>query len=352
MNKKKIVFYYPDMYIGGVEMAILNLAKRIYKDYDLYFFYRTISSMELAKELAKYGIPRNISFPQADFECDVLIYCSLWYESNEFVSFIKPKRRILWCHAMIPPAGNKFYHLPFMRKMDDVVIVSKAATQTVPYGLYTDKTIKKIHTILNIVNVEEIRKKAEEKPQIDIKLARDLNISTTARLSHEKGWHRIKLLCDEFNKVPGLDWKWFIIGEGYSKNEMIRIHALLDRFPQVEFLGKQINPFPIVKQMDYVALLSDFESWGLVITEGKILKKPLIVSDFPAAHEQVEDDINGVIVPMNDYNKYKSIVYRIINNKNLYKRELDKFDFEKINEESEKEWRILLDKGRKNYNVE
>ena len=94
MNKKKIVFYYPDMYIGGVEMAILNLAKRIYKDYDLYFFYRTISSMELAKELAKYGIPRNISFPQADFECDVLIYCSLWYESNEFVSFIKPKRRI------------------------------------------------------------------------------------------------------------------------------------------------------------------------------------------------------------------------------------------------------------------
>ena len=41
MSKKKIVFYYPDMYVGGVEMAILNLAKRIYKDYDLYFFYRT-----------------------------------------------------------------------------------------------------------------------------------------------------------------------------------------------------------------------------------------------------------------------------------------------------------------------
>ena len=34
MEKKKIVFYYPDMYIGGVEMAILNLAKRIYKDTD------------------------------------------------------------------------------------------------------------------------------------------------------------------------------------------------------------------------------------------------------------------------------------------------------------------------------
>ena len=60
MNKKKIIFYYPDMYIGGVEMAILNLAKRIYKDYDLFFFYRTISNLDLAHEFNKYGVMRNI----------------------------------------------------------------------------------------------------------------------------------------------------------------------------------------------------------------------------------------------------------------------------------------------------
>ena len=59
-NKKKVVFYYPDMYCGGVEMAILNLAKEIYKDYDLYFFYKSISDLDLAKELCKYGTPRNI----------------------------------------------------------------------------------------------------------------------------------------------------------------------------------------------------------------------------------------------------------------------------------------------------
>ena len=53
MNKKKIAFYYPDMYVGGVEIAILNLAKRIYKDYDLYFFYRTASNLELIKEFTK-----------------------------------------------------------------------------------------------------------------------------------------------------------------------------------------------------------------------------------------------------------------------------------------------------------
>lgn len=345
-TKKKIVFYYPDCYVGGVEMAILNLAKRIYKDYDLYFFYRSVASLEYAKELAKYGIPRNIKLPQADFECDTLVYCSLWMESDEFTAFIKPQRRVLWCHAMIPPAGNKFYHLPFMRKMDDVVIVSEAANRTAPRGLYNQKLCDKIQTIYNIVNVDEIRKKSMEEPEIKIKLARDLNISTTARLSHEKGWHRIKLLCDEFSKIPGLDWKWFIIGEGYFPNELIRIHALLDRYPQVEFLGKQMNPFPYVKQMDYTALLSDFESWGLVVTEGKILGKPQIISDFAAAYEQIENDINGVIVPMNDYSKYKSIAYRIVKNKDLYKKSLDKFDFEKENQKAVEKWKEILNKER------
>lgn len=345
MTKKKIVFYYPDMFVGGVEMAILNLAKRIYKDYDLYFFYRSISNLEFAKELAKYGIPRNIKAPQVDFECDTLVYCSLWSEREEFTAFIKPKRRVLWCHAMIPPAGNRFYHLPFMRRMDDIVIVSEAANQTAPRGLYTSKINNRIQTIYNIVNAEEVKRKAElETPELN--LAKDLNICTTARLSHEKGWHRIKLLCDEFNKMPGLDWKWFIIGEGYSDNDVNRVHALLDRYPQVEFLGRKLNPFPIVKQMDYTALLSDFESWGLVITEGKILGKPQIVSDFPAAHEQVENDINGVIVPMNNYNRYRAAAHKIVNNKNLYAQRVKYFDFEKINQQSVEKWKNILNKER------
>ncbi len=345
MDKKKVVFYYPDMYVGGVEMAILNLAKRIYKDYDLYFFYRSISNLEFAKELAKYGVPRNIKFRQPIFECDVLVYCSLWMESDDYLYFLKPKRRVLWCHAMIPPSGNRFYQLPFVRKMDDIVVVSNAANSTIPRGLYTSKINKKIHTIYNIVNVEEIKQKAElETPELN--LARDLNISTTARLSHEKGWHRVKLLCDEFSKMPGLDWKWYIIGEGYFPEEVARVHTLLDRFPQVKFLGRKLNPFPIVKQMDYVALLSDIESWGLVITKGKILGKPVIASDFPAAHEQVTNDINGVIVPMDNYNRYRSIAYRIVNNKDLYKERLKTYDFEKVNQESVKEWKKILDKEK------
>lgn len=344
MNKKKIVFYYPNMYVGGVEMAILNLAKRIYKEYDLYFFYKTISNLELAKEFCKYGTPRNIMTEQIEFECDTLIYCSLWVEKEDRVSFVKAKQKVLWSHAMVPPHGTKFHNLPFMRKMDRIISVSKAADKTVPRFYYNQKLLDRFYVINNIVNQDEIIYKSKLSTP-ELKLGKDLNICTVARLSHEKGWHRVKLLCDEFIKM-GLDFKWFIIGEGYFEKETEKIHAMLDKYPQIEFLGRQDNPFPYVKQMDYVALLSDFESWGLAITEGKILGKPIICTDFQSAFEQVENDTNGVIVPMNNFRKYRSCAYRIYNNKDLYTNRAKNFDFEKVNQESINKWKKIFDGER------
>ena len=343
-NKKKVVFYYPDMYCGGVEMAILNLAKEIYKDYDLYFFYKSISDLELAKELCKYGTPRNIMGEQSSFECDTLIYCSLWVESADRVNFVKARQRILWSHAMVPASGTKFHNLPFMRKIDKVISVSEAADKTIPKFYYTPKMLNKFYVINNIVNTKEVKRKAElETPQMN--LAKDLNICTVARLSHEKGWHRVKLLCDEFIKM-GIDFKWFIIGEGYFPEELNKIHSLLDKYPQIEFLGKKENPFPYEKQVDYTALLSDFESWGLAITEGKILGKPIICTDFPAAYEQVENDINGVIIPMTNFRRYRSCAYRIYNNKENYKARAQKFDFDKVNEQSIEKWKKIIESER------
>ena len=344
MNKKKIIFYYPDMYVGGVEMAILNLAKRIYKDYDLYFFYKSISDLNLAKQYNQYGVMRNIADLKLDMECDVLIYCSLWLEKEDPCQYIRARQRFLWTHAVIPQAGNKFYHLPTMRKIDRIIVVSDAVNESIPRRLYCGKFDDRIYTINNILNTEEIKEKAQlETPHLE--LAKDLNICTVARISHEKGWLRIKLLCEELQKL-NIDFKWFIIGEGYIPEDVHRIHLMLDKIPQIEFLGKQLNPFSYVKQMDYSALLSDYESWGLVITEAKILGVPVIVSDFPAAYEQIEDDFNGVIVPRKDYSDYNKIAKRIVENKKLYKNGIKDFDYEKVNEISLQNWKKLLDSER------
>lgn len=346
-DKKKIVFYYPDIYVGGVEMAIINLAKRIYKDYDLYFFYKSINSMEIAAELRKYGYPINIiSWPEGKkFECDVMVYCSLWLEYDNIVSFVKPKKRILWSHAMVPyGGGTKFYNLQFMRLMDEVVSVSEAADSSIPKFMYSNKKEKRFNVIYNILNSEEIKEKSNLKPSKEIKLAKDLNICTVARIAKEKGWHRIKVLCDNFIE-EGIDFKWFIIGEGYFPEEVAHAHMLLDRYPQVEFLGKMLNPFPIVKQMDYSALLSDYESWGLAITEAKILNIPVIATDFLSSSEQIESGKNGLIISMKQLTNYKNYVKILLENKEKFKENLANFDYEDINKKSVEQWKNLFEKG-------
>ena len=346
-QKKKIVFYYLDMYVGGVEMAIINLAKIIYKDYNLYFFYHSVVSLDLAKELAKYGIPMNItSIPENFiFECDILVYCSLWLERDNHQSFIKAKQKFLWSHAMVPPlGGTKFYNLPFVRTLDRIISVSKAADQTIPKHIHPKRLAQRYYVINNILNTEEIKQKSQEDTP-ELNLAKDLNIVTVARISHEKGWKRIKVLADLLNK-RNIDWHWYIIGEGYIPEQVDEAHRLLDEYPQITFLGKRMNPFPIVKQMDYLALLSDFESWGLAITEAKILGVPPIVTNFPSAFEQVTDDVDGVIIPLNAYGLYDKAIDKIINNKDKYHKALEDFDYEKNNRHIVEQWKQLFEANK------
>lgn len=334
-------FIIPDFNVGGVETAIINLAQRLYKDYDLFFFYKQITTIEFAKELAKYGICRNVSVPQEDMQADFLIFCSMWLAKDTEIAFVKAKKKILWFHAMVPRGGNKFYDLRFMKNIDYVVGVSDAAVKSIPYYLYKNKMINKIKKINNIVNTKEIIEKSKEEVKLD--LAPDLNICTVARLSHEKGWHRVRILCKELEKL-NINFKWFIVGYGYFEDQVARIHNLLDDIPEIVWYGGTDNPFPIVKQMDYSALLSDYESWGMVLTEAKILRVSVIASDFPAAKEQIEDNKNGFILPLKVYSSYDKVAKQLVNKKQEFKESLKDFDYETINKESIKKWKEIFDK--------
>lgn len=344
MNKLKIAFYYPNFYFGGTEIAIARLAKKLYKDYDIYFLYRGMHDLDIAAELRKYGIPMNVRQYSYEnrFICDILVFCSIVLETDNLLQCVKAKKRILWSHAMIPKGGGtKMYNLPFMRTIDDVVSVSHAADDSIPKWMYMGKRIPDFHVIHNILDTELIKRNAELPSAKPIQLAKDLNICTVARIGREKGWHRVKIFCDELVK-QGIDFKWFIIGEGYYDDQVNHAHSLLDKFPQVEFLGKMENPFPIVKEMDYVALLSDFESWGLVITEGKILGVPALITDFPAGKEQITDGENGFIVPMMNLSKYKDIVPLLLEKRQILKDNLHDFDFEIENIQSVNQWKELF----------
>ena len=79
-------------------------------------------------------------------------------------------------------------------------------------------------------------------------------------------------------------------------------------------LGKKENPYPYVKEADYFCLLSQFEGYGMVLEEAKILNKSIIITD-TAAREAVVDYIDSIILGNSENEIYYGLEKIIKNNK-------------------------------------
>ena len=63
-------------------------------------------------------------------------------------------------------------------------------------------------------------------------------------------------------------------------------------------LGIKENPYPYIKNATIYAQTSRFEGKSLAIDEAKILHKPILVTNFPSAKDQIINQENGIIVSL------------------------------------------------------
>ena len=52
-------------------------------------------------------------------------------------------------------------------------------------------------------------------------------------------------------------------------------------------LGKKENPYPYMKQADYFCLFSEYEGYGMVLEEAKILQKPILITNTAAKEAHI-----------------------------------------------------------------
>lgn len=84
-------------------------------------------------------------------------------------------------------------------------------------------------------------------------------------------------------------------------------------------------------------MLSEFEGYGMVLEEAKILNKPIIITN-TAAREAVENYSKSLIVENNEQSIYLELK-DIITGKTAIKNKIEKYDNQNILEEIEKYWR-------------
>lgn len=155
----------------------------------------------------------------------------------------------------------------------------------------------KIIPIENILSSKFIRERANEF-EIDLP-GRGLRLLTIGRYSYPKKLEDIPLLTVKIQKAFP-DLKWYIIGYGNPIEEKkiqdnISKEGVQD---SVVLLGKQTNPYPYIKACDVYIQPSRYEGKSITVREAQILCKPVIVTAYPTASSQIQDGVDGVIVPL------------------------------------------------------
>lgn len=155
--------------------------------------------------------------------------------------------------------------------------------------------LDKLLVIGNISTPRLILKLADETIQ---PLHSGLKLITLGRLAPQKGYDLL-VEAAYILKQKNINFKWYILGIGELQNELNSQIAKYDLQNEIIFLGLKENPYPYIKQANFYIQPSRFEGKSLAIDEAKILKKPIIVTNFSTAKDQIISEENGLIVAMN-----------------------------------------------------
>lgn len=311
----KVVFYNKTLISGGIEKCLELLSKEIYKDYDIDIVYTDDSILDpnIVKILENYANVYKVE--NEVIECDVCVWCYLYFDYKRLKRLIKAKKYITWIHSMpriLPDCllDNE----EFVNDTNEFICVSEAVKNNLNIS-------KEGQVIYNFManNINELANTFNPFEGIN---EDTLKLSVVSRLSQGKGFDRLLILTKAL-KEKNISFKVLVVGKGRKREQDIK-DSFKD-FEEVEFVGYKENPYPYVKNSDYLVQLSDDESWCNSITEAKILKTPVIVTNFESSKEQITNLENGIVIKLNDTN-YDKYINSIISNKKILKENLKKFN--------------------------
>ncbi len=214
------------------------------------------------------------------------------------VDKVSAVKKIGWIHTDYDKLGmDPGFDTEYFSKLDHIVTVSEECASILRKRFPNHK--HKIEVIYNIVSPRTINHMAVHwNMDIYERATNEIIILSIGRLNYEKDFAMALEACKKLVK-KGYNIRWNIIGEGEEREKLtnlIRINRLEDHF---KLLGLKANPYPYLQQADIYAQTSRFEGKSIAIDEAKILNKPIVVTNFSTAKDQIDNGLNGLIVEMN-----------------------------------------------------
>jgi len=228
---------------------------------------------------------------------------------NYVIDKVLAKKKICWIHTDYTRIDiNVEQEIPIWDGYDHIMSISPDVTRTF---LQVFPSLKnKIVEMENILSADFIRKRAEEFDASVELIGGGVKILSIGRFCEAKNYDNVPDISRRIRE-QGIDFRWYLIGYGNDSLIRQRIHeAGMEDY--VIILGKRSNPYPYIKACDIYAQPSRYEGKSVTVREAQMLCKPVAVTNYTTAPSQIQDGIDGRIVPMDNEGCAKGITYFIL----------------------------------------
>ena len=197
-----------------------------------------------------------------------------------------------WHHGAIELRDNERRSLRLAYdRMDFVAAVSEGCRQLLLHEF--PGMDGKLVTVPNMIDADEIKKKAEEY-QADMRGGGTIKIVSIGRLSPEKNM----VICPDICKMliqRGFQVKWYLIGSGAQEKEISDKIEGDGLSGSMFLLGSLSNPYPYIKAADIYVHPSLVESQGISVLEAMALARPVVAAASLGPAEFIKNGENGIL---------------------------------------------------------
>lgn len=360
MDKKKILIVYPFMLMGGSTTSLLSLLENIDKQkfqVDLQLYRNTgpllseipkgVKLLPAAKKYTgKFGSiikaciflftgylfkaffanrkkdKKGLSYIVSE-ECQAkyfsksvaqhydyaISFLEGW--SNRYLAFnVNADKKYAWIHSTFSKTTDDVkFEKRWLEKVDKVVFVTDACKNEFDMILpeYADKSI----IVANIIDSTVIRKRAlvieNDESYNNFVNNKKTKIVTVCRITiNTKGLDRIVDTVKNL-KADGYEFLWYIIGDGPDKSSLDELISKADVSDCLVTVGQKMNPYPFIKEADFMCMPSRYEGKPMVVTESMILGVPAVVTEYLSAHDQIKHGVEGLVLSNNDNSLYSAL---------------------------------------------
>lgn len=248
------------------------------------------------------------------------------------VDKVNATKKIGWVHTNYTSSGLKpGLDIRYFSKLDHIITVSEECAISLTDNF--PKLKEKIGVIFNIISPSTIKRLANESTEQKVRSKNNITIVTVSRLSYEKGIDIAIDTCKVLVK-KGYDILWYIIGNGEEYDNLskkIKSEEIENNFFLV---GIKENPYAYINMADIYVQPSRYEGKSIAIEEAKVLKKPIVITNFKSSIDQIVDGVNGSIAETN-FLSVSNAIEKLIRDKEFREKLINNLDEEKKGTEDE-----------------